>query len=97
MSANGSFSRFTTVEKSNSQHGSVAALRDVAGVMAVVCGVATHLMEPIRSDAITWGSELEMLDGDWRAIQYPRMVRLCLLMIIINVMKNFSLFIMVCL
>jgi hypothetical protein len=94
MSANGSFSRFTTVEKANPQQGSLAALRDVAGVMAFGCGVATYLMEAISSDAITWGPELQMLDGDWKAIQYPRMVRLCLFMIIIDVMKNFSLFIM---
>jgi hypothetical protein len=96
MSANGSFSRFSSAEKAP-QDGPLAALRDVAGVMTFVCGAATYIMEPMRSDTITWAPQFQMLDGDWKADQYPQLVRQCLFMIIINVVKNFSLFIMVCL
>ena len=95
MSANGTFSRPSTREGAQRDQ-RVATLRDVAIVMAVVCGVATFLIEPrITRDAISWEPVYRELGGDWRTLYYQRTVKQCLLMMGVGTLGNVLLFFMV--
>ncbi|KAF2199269.1 hypothetical protein GQ43DRAFT_482607 [Delitschia confertaspora ATCC 74209] len=91
MSANGTFSRRLSTGQENHH---LTALRDVAGAMTIVCGIATYFMESTRPDALTWGPEFREFPGNWKEIQYPRMVRLCIFMIVAGVVKNITIFVM---
>ncbi|KAF2712869.1 glycosyltransferase family 90 protein [Pleomassaria siparia CBS 279.74] len=94
MSANGTFSRRTSMEGAQKEQ-QLASLRDVAAVMAVICGAATYFMEPvIKSNAMTWEPVYRELRGDWKSMHYHRTVQQVLLMICVNVLANTLMFFM---
>ncbi|KAF2875547.1 hypothetical protein BDV95DRAFT_278068 [Massariosphaeria phaeospora] len=93
MSANGTFKRRTTNRGAQKEQ-QLASLRDVALVMAIICGIGAFWIEPrIAPNAITWEPLYRELDGDWKTMHYHQTVRQVLLMICINVLTNVSLFV----
>ncbi|KAF1958292.1 hypothetical protein CC80DRAFT_524453 [Byssothecium circinans] len=76
-----------------------AVLRDVAGVMVVVCGVASWLMEPrITRYAISWQSvlrELPWSPGGWKVLHYHRTIQQVLWMICVNAIVHVLTFVLV--
>lgn len=94
MSANGTFSRRSS-HNAQKDH-QIVSLRDVAVVMAAVCGLATYFVEPpISRDAISWEPVYRELQGDWKGLHYQRTVQQCLLMILLNTAVNWLLFYLV--
>jgi hypothetical protein len=95
MSANGTFSRRTSPQGAQREQ-LLASLRDVAMVVALVCGMATYFVEPaITPHAISWEPVYRQLPGDWKTLHYHRTVQQCLLMILVNLLVNTLLFFMV--
>lgn len=94
MSANGTFSRRSSQSAQKDQQ--LASLRDLAVIMATICGLATYFVEPpISRDAISWEPVYRELQGDWKTLHYHRTVQQCLLMILVNTAVNWLLFYMV--
>jgi hypothetical protein len=92
VSANGSFSRRQSISSVKQKH-SLASLRDVAIVMAVIIGAAAFFVESFRTDAITWDQKIFELGGDWKLVQTPgRIIRQCLEMAVVNTLKYLLLF-----
>jgi hypothetical protein len=94
MSANGTFSRRSSQSAQKDQQ--LASLRDVAVIMAIMCGVAAYLVEPpISRNAISWEPVYRQLQGDWKTLHYHRTVQQCLVMILVNTVVNSLMFYMV--
>jgi hypothetical protein len=94
MSANGTFSRRSP--RGAQKERQLAALRDVAVVMAVLCGFASYVVEPaISPRAISWDPVYRQLQGDWKTLHYHRTIQLCVLMVFVNILVNTLLFFMV--
>lgn len=88
MSADGSFSRRGSVSSSRKVQ-ELAALRDVAAAITVICGIAVYMMEPsVAPGAATWEPMYREFDRDWKTVHDYRTVRQVLFMIIINVALN---------
>ena len=88
MSADGSFSRRGSVS-SNRKVQELAALRDVAAAITVICGIAVYMMEPsVAPGAATWEPMYREFDRDWKTVHDYRTVRQVLFMIIVNVASN---------
>lgn len=82
VSANGTFSRRgSTVGTRNEQR--VAALRDVAAAMTLMCGLATCLMEPTTSHV------------SWQPGHYHQTIQRILWTIVANVVSNILVFLIV--
>ena len=95
MSANGTFSRRNSFGGAQKEQ-QLASLRDVAAVTALLCGIASYVIEPVISpNAMTWEPVYRQLQGDWKTLHYHRTVQQILLMIIVNVLTNILLFFMV--
>jgi hypothetical protein len=95
MLADGSFSRRGSVSSSRKVQ-ELAALRDVAAAITVICGIAVYMMEPsIAPGAATWEPMYREFDRDWKTVHDYRTVRQVLLMIIINVASNILLYLIV--
>jgi hypothetical protein len=94
MSANGSFSHLSSGDGVQKEQ-RIALLRDVAAVMATVCGVAMFLMEPpLKPKAVTWVPLYHELPKGWKDLQRDKIVQQVLLMIPITVITNVLMFIM---
>jgi len=63
--------------------------------MAVVCGVATFLMEPaLRPEAVTWVPLYHELPKGWKELQQHRSLQQFILMVAVNVAVNALMFTM---
>ncbi|KAF3006732.1 capsule-associated protein CAP1 [Curvularia kusanoi] len=88
MSADGSFSRRASVS-SNRKAQELAALRDVAAAISVICGIAVYMIEPsVAPGAATWEPMYREFDRDWKTVHDYRTVRQVFFMIVINVALN---------
>lgn len=71
-------------------------LRDVALVMALVCGLAAYLMEPrISSDMVSWEPVYRFGETSMTAVRRYRTVRLVGAFVVVNVFINGLTFLMV--
>ncbi|KZM24826.1 hypothetical protein ST47_g4049 [Ascochyta rabiei] len=92
MSADGSFSRRASVS-SNRKAQELAALRDIAAAMTVICGIATFLIEPsVAPGAATWEPLYREFDRDWKTVHDFRTVRQVFFMVIVNAALNVFMF-----
>lgn len=95
MSADGTFSRRGSVSSSRKAQ-ELAALRDVAAAMTVICGIAVYMMEPsVAPGAATWEPLYREFDRDWKTVHDFRTVRQVFFMIIVNVALNLLMFLIV--
>ena len=49
-------------------------------------------MEGFRTDVLTWGPEIAKLEGDWKLVQNHRMIKQCVLMILVGTLEKILLF-----
>jgi hypothetical protein len=71
-------------------------LRDVAAVVAVVCGLAAYLMEPrITSSTISWDPVYRFGGGSIRTVRHYKTVQLVLVLILVNALINAMTFLIV--
>jgi hypothetical protein len=95
MSADGTFSRRRSASSSRKAQ-ELAALRDVAAAMTVICGIAVYMMEPsVAPGAATWEPLYREFDRDWKTVHDFRTVRQVFLMTIVNVALNLLMFLVV--
>ena len=95
MSADGTFSRRGSVSSSRKAQ-ELAALRDVAAAMTVICGIAVYMMEPsVAPGAATWEPLYREFDRDWKTVHDFRTVRQVFFMTIVNVALNLLMFLIV--
>jgi hypothetical protein len=95
MSADGTFSRRGSVSSSRKAQ-EMAALRDVAAAMTVICGIAVYMMEPsVAPGAATWEPLYREFDRDWKTVHDFRTVRQVFFMTIVNVASNLLMFLIV--
>lgn len=95
MSADGSFSRRGSVGSSRTAQ-ELAALRDVAAAITVICGIAVYMMEPsVAPGAATWEPLYREFDRDWKTVHDFRTVRQVFFMTIVNVALNLLMFLIV--
>jgi hypothetical protein len=95
MSADGSFSRRGSVS-SNRKAQELAALRDVAVAITVICAIATFIIEPsVTPGAATWEPLYREFDRDWKTVHDYRTVRQVFFMIIVNVALSLFMFLIV--
>lgn len=95
MSADGSFSRRGSVSNSRKAQ-ELAALRDVAAAITLICGLATFMIEPaVAPGAATWEPLYREFDRDWKTVHDFRTVRQVFFMIVINVASNLFMFLVV--
>lgn len=95
MSADGSFSRRGSVS-GNRKARELAALRDVAASIAIICGITALMIEPsVVPGAATWEPLYREFDRDWKTVHDFRTVRQVFFMIIVNVALNLSMFLIV--
>ena len=88
MSADGSFSRRGSVS-SNRKIQELAAFRDVAAAISVICAIATYMIEPsVAPGAATWEPLYREFNRDWKTVHDYRTVRQVFFMIIVNVALN---------
>jgi hypothetical protein len=74
----------------------LAVLRDVAAVVAVVCGLAAYLMEPrITSSTISWDPVYRFGGGSIRTVRHYKTVQLVLVLILVNALINAMTFLIV--
>jgi hypothetical protein len=66
----------------------LATLRDVAATMAIVCGLASILVEPSTSKTISWQPVYRHYDRDWRTVHGFRILQRTLFMVPVNVLFN---------
>ncbi|KAF1996507.1 glycosyltransferase family 90 protein [Amniculicola lignicola CBS 123094] len=91
VSANGTFSRRNSPEGQKRQH--LSTLRDVAAMIALVCGVATAIIEPaITPHIMSWEPVFRDIEGSWRDTHFHRVLKYTLWMILVNVFVNLSTF-----
>ncbi|KAF1971988.1 hypothetical protein BU23DRAFT_590333 [Bimuria novae-zelandiae CBS 107.79] len=91
-SANGNSSRDKPSDEPT-RKGQLVALRDVAVVMALVCGLAAYLIEPrITSDTISWEPVYRFGGGSVKAVRHYRTVQLILVLIPVNILTNALMF-----
>lgn len=75
----------------------LASTRDVAIMVATVCGIASVLMEPsITSTAITWEPVYRTYKQDWRDVHNYRILQRFLWTIPVNIIVNGFTSFMVC-
>lgn len=87
MSVKGTFSRRNS--HSTPKDRQIAAVRDIAFAITIVCGLATYMIEPpISRRAMTWEPVYRELAGDWKTLHFQRTVRRVVLMIFVNVFVN---------
>jgi hypothetical protein len=95
MSADGSVTRRSSISGTHTAQ-QLAALRDVAAALALVCGVATCLIEPsIPPGAITWEPLYREFDRDWKTVHDYRTMRQVAFMVLVNVVLNGLVFLVV--
>jgi hypothetical protein len=74
----------------------LAVLRDVAAVVAVVCGLAAYLMEPrITSSTISWEPVYRFGGGSVKTVRHYKTVQLVLIIILVNTLVNAMTFLIV--
>ena len=74
----------------------LVVLRDVALVMALVCGLAAYLMEPrITSDMVSWEPIYRFGETSMKAVRHYRTVQLVGVFVVVNVFINGLTFFMV--
>jgi hypothetical protein len=66
----------------------LATLRDVAATMAIVCGLASILVEPSANNTISWQPVYRHYNRDWRTVHDFRILRRTLFMVPTNVLFN---------
>ncbi|KAF1938575.1 hypothetical protein EJ02DRAFT_410175 [Clathrospora elynae] len=94
VSANGSISRRASISGARREH-QLAALRDVAAAMTVVCAIASSLMESSpTASSITWEPVYREYDQNWRDVHNYRILQRFLWMIPVNTVVNILTFIM---
>ena len=91
VSANGTFSRRNSLDGAQQEH-YITSLRDVAAVITISCGAAAFFMEGFRADVLTWGPEIAKLGEDWKLVQNHRMIKQCVLMILVGTLEKILLF-----
>jgi hypothetical protein len=91
VSANGTFSRRNSLDGAQQEH-YITSLRDVAAVITISCGAAAFFMEGFRADVLTWGPEIAKLEEDWKLVQNHRMIKQCVLMILVGTLEKILLF-----
>lgn len=91
VSANGTFSRRNSLDGAQQEH-YITSLRDVAAVITISCSAAAFFMEGFRADVLTWGPEIAKLEGDWKLVQNHRMIKQCVLMILVGTLEKILLF-----
>lgn len=75
----------------------LAALRDVAMAIAVVCGVGSVLMESsLTASSITWEPMYRDYNREWRDVHNFRILQRFLWMLPVNAAGNLFTFILVC-
>lgn len=95
MSADGSFSRRASVS-GNRNAQELAALRDIAAAMTLICGLATFMIEPsIAPGAATWEPLYRDFDRDWKTVHDYRTVRQVFFMVIVTAALNMFMFLIV--
>jgi len=95
MSADGAFSRRGSVSSSRKAQ-ELAALRDVAAAMTVICGIAVYMMEPsVAPGAATWEPLYREFNRDWKTVHDFRTVRQVFFTTIVNVASNLLMFLIV--
>lgn len=95
VSADGSFSQRASVTSSRKAQ-DLAALRDIAAAMTVICGIATFMIEPsVAPGAATWEPLYREFDRDWKTVHDFRTVRQVLFMVVVNAVLNLFMFLIV--
>jgi hypothetical protein len=73
----------------------LAALRDVAATMAILCGMASILVEPSMNNAISWQPVYRQYDRDWKTVNDFRILQRILWMVPVSVLSNTLMYIVV--
>jgi hypothetical protein len=73
----------------------LAALRDVTATMAVLCGLASLLVEPSTNNAVSWRPVYRQYHRDWKTVNDFRVLQRILWMIPVNVLSNALMYIIV--
>jgi hypothetical protein len=73
----------------------LAALRDVAFVMAILCGPAAWWLEPSTSHAISWQPLYRQYHRDWKTVHDFMILQRTLWMIPVNILTNALMYIIV--
>lgn len=95
VSANGTLPRRMSVSGSAGRQ-QLASLRDVAGVIMIVCGIASLIMEPsLAARTISWEPVYSLYKRDWTTIHHFRMLRQVVWMIPVHFIVNILTFILV--
>lgn len=74
----------------------LVALRDVAAVLALLCGLAAYFMEPrLGSEMVSWEPVYRFGGGTVKSVRHYRTVQLVMAFIVVNVFVNVLTFLMV--
>jgi hypothetical protein len=95
VSADGTLSRRVSMSGARKIH-QLAALRDVAAAIAVICGIASYFMElSVTSTSITWEPVYRKYARDWRDVHNYRILLQVLWTIPATLLMNILIFIIV--
>ena len=96
MAADGSVTRRNSLGASHRLQ-QLAALRDVAAALVVVCGIAAFLIEPsVAPGATTWEPMYREFDRDWKTVHDYRTMRQVVFMVLVNIVLNGLVYFVVC-
>jgi hypothetical protein len=96
VAADGSLTRRNSVGASHRVQ-QLAALRDVAVAIVVVCGIAAFLIEPsVAPGATTWEPLYRDFDRDWKTVHDYRTMRQVAFMVLVNIVLNGLIYFVVC-
>ncbi|ORY14895.1 hypothetical protein BCR34DRAFT_672326 [Clohesyomyces aquaticus] len=87
VSANGTFSRRQSLEGAQ-REAHIAALRDVAAIMTIACGIAAFFIEPLKPNGFTWEPVYREYAADWKTVSYHRTVQSVIWMIFVSAIVN---------
>lgn len=93
--ANGTASR-EKISDAPTKTQQLVALRDVAAVLALLCGLAAYFMEPrLGSEMVSWEPVYRFGGGTVKSVRHYRTMQLVMVFIVVNVFVNVLTFLMV--
>lgn len=96
ISANGSPSRSGGPSDGSIRRQQLVVFRDVAVVMAAVCGLAAYFMEPrITSSIVSWEPIYRFGGGSVKTVRHYKTVQLVLVLVLVNTLINAMTFLIV--